>query len=297
MGKKLKIAVFGKTVEENFIRELERIANFLQHEQVEVVGYGPFCEYLEKEKGTSFHPDKVFTTPSDLDPDCDFFFSIGGDGTFLDGVSLVRNTGIPMVGINHGRLGFLADIPKEELKGALQAILDGDYRIEERTLLRVKCDSGCFRTFPFGLNDFTVHKQDTSQVIQVETYVDDEFLTTFWSDGLIVSTATGSTAYSLSVGGPVLAPNTNSLVLTAIAPHHLTVRPLVVSDSAKIKLKITGRGERIMASIDARSFPVDMGSEFVIDKAPFVIKVLKLSNVTFYDTLRNKLMWGADKRN
>ncbi|MDC1105794.1 NAD kinase [Prolixibacteraceae bacterium] len=297
MSKKLKVAVFGKTVEDDFLKELEGISAFLRDEEIEVVGYGPFCEYLKDEMGQDLQPDKLFSSSGELDEDCDFFFSIGGDGTFLDGVSLVRNSGIPMVGINHGRLGFLADIPKEELKTALLSIIQGDYRIEERSLLRVKSSDGCFRTFPFGLNDFTVHKQDSSQVIQIETYVDEEFLTTFWADGLIVSTATGSTAYSLSVGGPILAPNTGSLVITAIAPHHLTVRPLVVNADAEIRLKVMGRGERIMASIDARCFPSEMGSEFIIDKAPFVIKVLKLKDGNFYDTLRNKLMWGADKRN
>lgn len=292
----MRIAIFGRTINPVFYDSLKRLFDILHLHNVDVVIYQPFADYLCKEVKCDPAVPGDFSTPEEL-KNVDFFFSIGGDGTFLEGVSFVRDSGIPMVGINSGRLGFLADIAQEELEYALEDLFAGRYRLQTRSLIKLEDDNGTLADFPYALNEFTVHKRDTSQMITVHAQVGDEFLNSYWADGLIVSTPTGSTAYSLSVGGPVIPPVASNFIISPIAPHNLNIRPVVIPDYQQITLTVEGRGGRFMTTLDSRSAVCESGKEIRLRKADFGIKVLKLFNHSFYGTLRTKLMWGVDRRN
>jgi NAD+ kinase len=233
----------------------------------------------------------------DFDNQCDFIFSMGGDGTFLHSVLNIRNFDIPVVGVNSGRLGFLADIAENQVQNALTRIFNRDFLIVERAMLQVDFKGNENLDFNFALNEMTVLKTDTSSMINIYAYVGDELLNNYWADGLIIATPTGSTAYSLSVGGPILTPDSENFVITPLAPHNLTVRPMVVPDNYEIKLRVEGRGTHFLASLDFRSVPVELATEIKIKKAGFKLKTLQLPELSFFSTLRNKLMWGADRRN
>lgn len=292
----MRIAVFGRNIKPVFYESLKRLFEILLQHKVEVTIYRPFLVYMERELAFKPSPVTDFSSHNEL-KNVDFFFSIGGDGAFLEAISLVRDSGIPMVGINSGRLGFLADVAQAELESALERFFAGQYHLQSRSLIKLENDLGLFADFPYALNEFTVHKQDTSQMITVHVEVGGDFLNSYWADGLIVSTPTGSTAYSLSVGGPIITPTAANFIIAPIAPHNLAIRPVVVPDSEEIKLMIEGRGERYLASLDSRSDA--FGSDIVMSlkKADFSINVLQFDNQSFYSTLRNKLMWGIDKRN
>lgn len=294
----MKVALFGKQFSEDFLDSFKLILDEFNTHEVELCIYQPFYDYIVSD--LDFTPDvsEFFSQHSDLDKNVDYFFSIGGDGTFLDAVTLVQDSGVPIVGVNSGRLGFMADIARDEIPAAISNILEGNYSIEERTLLKVQTESnGLFKDFNYGLNEFTVHKKDSASMITIHTYIDGEYLNSYWADGLIISTPTGSTAYSLSVGGPILIPNTQNFVISPISPHNLTVRPIVVPNYQEITLKVEGRSDSYLASLDSRSVSFEALNELKISKADFKIKVLKLKSHSFYSTLRNKLMWGVDKRN
>ena len=292
----MRIAVFGRNINTVFYDSLKRLFNILHLHRVDVTVYKPFLEYMRSE--INFNPIGItdFSNHNEL-RNVDFFFSIGGDGAFLEAISLVRDSGIPMVGINSGRLGFLAEVAQKELEIALENLFDSKFHLQPRSLIRLENDAGLFSEFPYALNEFTVHKQDTSQMITVHVEVGGDYLNSYWADGLIVSTPTGSTAYSLSVGGPIITPSAANFIIAPIAPHNLAIRPVVIPDSEEIKIRVEGRGERYMASLDYRSNA--FGSEVVMKliKAYFAINVLQFDNQSFYGTLRNKLMWGIDKRN
>jgi NAD+ kinase len=292
----MKIAVFGRTIDSVFYKSLERLFEILHLRGVDVIVYKPFSDYLSGKIDITSGAYGSFSSHLEMD-NVDFFFSVGGDGTFLEAVSFVRDSGIPMVGINSGRLGFLADIAQEELEVALDDLFAGKYKLQSRSLIKLEEENGAFSDFPYALNEFTVHKQDTSQMITVHMNIGDEYLNSYWTDGLIVSTPTGSTAYSLSVGGPIMTPDAANFIISPIAPHNLTVRPVVIPDDKELFLTMEGRGSRFMASLDYRSVVVEPGSSIKISKADFRINVLKLWSHSFYGTLRSKLMWGADKRN
>ncbi len=292
----MRIAVFGRNITPVFYDSLKRLFSILHLNGVEVTVYRPFLDYLHSE--IAFAPEGItdFSNHQELQ-NVDFFFSIGGDGAFLEAISLVRDSGIPMVGINSGRLGFLADVSQQELETAMDHFFAAKYDLQPRSLIRLENDLGLFSDFPYALNEFTVHKQDTSQMITVHVEVGGDFLNSYWADGLIVSTPTGSTAYSLSVGGPIITPTAANFIIAPIAPHNLAVRPVVTPDSEEIKLRIEGRGGRFMASLDSRSAAFGAELEMRLRKAEFSINVLQFDNLSFYSTLRNKLMWGIDKRN
>ncbi len=292
----MRIAVFGRNINPVFHDSLRRLFTILHLHGVEVTVYRPFLEYMRRE--INFDPKTItdFSNHNEL-RNVDFFFSIGGDGAFLEAISLVRDSGIPMVGINSGRLGFLADVAQEELESALDRFFAEKYFLQPRSLIRLENDLGLFSDFPYALNEFTVHKQDTSQMITVHVEVGGDYLNSYWADGLIVSTPTGSTAYSLSVGGPIITPTAANFIIAPIAPHNLAIRPVVISDSEEVKLMVEGRGERYMASLDSRSDAFGSDIEMRLRKADFSINVLQFDNQSFYSTLRNKLMWGIDKRN
>jgi NAD+ kinase len=223
--------------------------------------------------------------------------SIGGDGTFLETIHLVKDSGIPILGVNAGRLGFLASTQKEEIVNVLTQIKNGQYRLQTRSLLKLSSDLNLFNGEDFALNELTVHKKDSSSMITIHTYIDDLYLNSYWADGLIIATPTGSTAYSLSCGGPILVPGARDFIITPIAPHNLNVRPVVVPDSRKISLKIEGRSKEFLCSMDSRSVTIDSSTEINITKADFRINIIQTENQNFLNTIRNKMMWGLDRRN
>lgn len=227
----------------------------------------------------------------------DFVISIGGDGTLLDTISRIGTLEIPVVGINTGRMGFLATIAKEEIALAAEDLLAGQYSLEDRSLVCLESSIPLFDGLNFGLNEFTIHKRDTSSMITVHTYIDGDYLNSYWSDGLIVSTPTGSTGYSLSCGGPLISPLAKNFVITPVSPHNLNVRPIVVSDDSEITFKIEGRSEKFLVSLDSRSTAIDASVDLKIKKEKFVAKLVKFPSYSFFDTLRQKLNWGFDMRN
>lgn len=292
----MRIALFGWTIGPIYYDSMSRLLEILHLHDTEVIVYRPFLDFLKKETG--INPGKVNTFSSCKElAGVDFFMSIGGDGTFLEAITFVRDSGIPMVGINSGRLGFLADIAQSDLEFSMEQLFAGKFILQPRSLIKMENESGLFSDFPYALNEFTVYKQDSSQMITVHVEVGGDLLNTYWADGLIVATPTGSTAYSLSVGGPIITPGSSNFVIAPIAPHNLAIRPVVISDQEVVSLWVEGRGGRYMASLDSRSTAFDAGMVWKIRKADFIINVLKFGNQSFYETLRKKLLWGADKRN
>jgi len=293
----MKVAVFGTLVSDEFVPVLQEFFQFLENNKVEVQLYKPFYNHLIEDLKTSTYYTSFFHSYSDFDNSNEFIFSVGGDGTFLQSVLTIRNFSIPVIGVNGGRLGFLADISEDQVNDALNNIFKKEYKIVERSMLEVKFSDQENLDFNFALNEMTVLKTDNSSMINVTAYINGEFLNNYWADGLIIATPTGSTAYSLSVGGPILTPNSENFVITPLAPHNLTIRPIVVPDTCEIKLKVEGRGTNYLTSIDSRSVAVEFSTVLTIKKAGFKLKTLQLPDQPFFNTLRTKLMWGIDRRN
>ena len=293
----MKVAVFGTSVSESFVPVLKEFFRFLKINQIEVQIFKPFNDYLLNELKFKAFFTGEFNSYADFDNHCDFIFSVGGDGTFLHSVLNIRNFSIPVIGVNSGRLGFLADIAENQVNKALATIFNHDFKVIERTMLQVDFIGRENLDFNFALNEMTVLKTDTSSMINIYAYVGNALLNNYWADGLIIATPTGSTAYSLSVGGPILTPDSENFVITPLAPHNLTVRPIVVPDNYEIVLKVEGRGTHFLASLDFRSVPVELTTEIRIKKAGFKLKTLQLPEQSFFSTLRSKLMWGIDRRN
>lgn len=239
----------------------------------------------------------VFESSRDLNKSIDCLISLGGDGTILDAVTLVRNKNIPILGINFGRLGFLAGIGKEELTSAVDALVNGTFVIDKRTLVHLDASIPLFGDAPFALNEFAIHKRDISPMIKIHTYLNGEFLNTYWADGLIVSTPTGSTGYSMSCNGPIVFPESSSFLITPVAPHNLNARPIIVADSNIISFEIEGRMEQFICVLDARREIVDKSIQLAIKREQFTISLIRLNENSFLSTLRTKLTWGLDKRN
>jgi NAD+ kinase len=227
----------------------------------------------------------------------DFFLSIGGDGTLLDSVCLIGSREIPILGLNTGRLGFLATVATDKIEESVKNLVSGNYQIESRTLLSLDSNRKLFHGVNFALNEFTIHKRDTSSMITVHTYIDGKYLNSYWADGLIVSTPTGSTGYSLSCGGPLITPGAKNFVLTPVSPHNLNVRPIIVSDESEISFEIEGRTDKFLISLDSRSTAISSDLKLSVKKEKFSAKLVKLPNDHFFDTLRQKLNWGFDMRN
>lgn len=294
----MKIGIYGQFYHENAEIYIQMLLDALQKREAEVLIEENFLEIINRNQDITknFSSCSTFT---ELDKSFDLFFSIGGDGTILKAVTFVTDLGIPIVGINTGRLGFLATIQKEEMTESLNQILEGEYTISERSLLTVETFPQSDEILPlnFALNEVAVNRRNTTSMIKVETHVNDKYLTSYWSDGLIVATPTGSTGYSLSCGGPVIDPQASSLVLTPIAPHNLNARPLVIPDSSTVSLKVSGRENTFLVSMDSRIATLENETTIIIKKAPFTIKLLQLQDDSFIKTLRKKLLWGEDKRN
>ncbi len=293
----MKVAVFGTNVSPDFIPVLQHFFRFLTENNIPVHIYRPFFDHLKSDMDFAPIVQDFFTSHKDFDGSVEYIFSIGGDGTFLQSFLNTRNYHIPLVGVNSGRLGFLADISQEFIIDALTDIMEGRYSTMERSLLEVELIGAPGFGFNYGLNEMTVLKTDSSSMINIQVSINGAFLYSVWADGMIIATPTGSTAYSLSVGGPILSPDSENFVINAIAPHNLTVRPIVVPDTSILDLQVEGRGTQYLTSLDSRSIIVDHTTTMRVKKADFKLKTLHLHDQTFYQTLRNKLMWGMDKRN
>lgn len=293
----MKVAIFGQYYQNDTRPIIKDIFVFFNRNNVELVIEKEFLKILYEEKIVAKQYN-TFTFYDDLDSSFDILISIGGDGTILRAATFVRSSGIPILGINAGRLGFLAKVQKENIELFLQIVLEKKYTISERTLLSMECSPKCSEIdINFAMNEVSVSRKDTTSMITIETYLNDEYLNSYWADGLIIATPTGSTGYSLSCGGPILTPEVKGFVITPIAPHNLNARPLVIPDNTIIKLKVSGREEQYLVSLDSRITSIDNNSELVIKKTPFKIKMVEIPDETFLTTLRSKLLWGADKRN
>ncbi len=294
----MKVAIYGQYYQNSTEPIIRDIFVFFNENDVEMIIEEAFLKLLY-EKQIVKKEYKTFQSHKELDASFDIMISIGGDGTILRAATLVRDSGIPILGINAGRLGFLAMVQKDEIAEFLQLIIEKKYTISERNLISLTGtpDIPEISDINFAMNEISVSRKDTTSMITIETYLNDEFLNSYWADGLIISTPTGSTGYSLSCGGPILTPNVSSLVITPIAPHNLNARPLVIPDDTVIKLKITGREEQYLVSLDSRIASVKNESVLTIKKTPFKIKMVEVQEETFLKTLRNKLLWGEDKRN
>jgi NAD+ kinase len=294
----MKVAIFGQFYQNTTSPIIARLFSFLAKNKTTIIIEENFLQIL-KENKVLLDNASSFSTHKDLDSTFDMLISVGGDGTFLRAATLVRDSGIPILGINAGRLGFLATIQQENIETFLQLVLEKKYTISKRSLLSLSCSPEIeeIKELNFAMNEVTVSRKDTTSMITIETYLNGEYLNSYWADGLIISTPTGSTGYSMSCGGPILTPDARSLVITPIAPHNLNARPLVIPDDTEIKLKVSGREENYLVSLDSRIASVKNESVLTIKKTPFKINMIEIPQETFLKTLRNKLLWGEDKRN
>ncbi len=292
----MKIAIYGRQFNSSVVPFLQHIFDCLAARQIETVIYDKFNQFIADKIKLNTTPD-TFSSADDLKGQVDKLFSLGGDGTMLDTVTLIRDSNIPVLGINFGRLGFLASINKDDIESAIDSLIQKNYTLDKRSLLNIESAFNPFGTDNFALNDITFHKRDTSAMIIIHAYLNNEFLNSYWADGLIVATPTGSTAYSLSCGGPIVFPNSGNIVVTPIAPHNLNVRPIVLSDHNELSFEIEGRSSKYRLSCDSRTEVVDTSVKTVIRKADFQINLVRLNNENYLSTLRNKLLWGIDTRN
>ena len=294
----MKVAIYGQYYQNSTEPIINDIFVFFNKNNVEMIIESHFLMMLNERKIVE-NKYKTFTSHTELDSSFDMLISIGGDGTILRAATLVQDSGVPILGINAGRLGFLATVQKENIATFLQLVLDKKYTISKRTLLSLSSSSPnkSIEEMNFAMNEITVSRKDTTSMITIDTYLNGEYLNSYWADGLIISTPTGSTGYSLSCGGPILTPDVKSLVITPLAPHNLNVRPLVVPDQTEIRLKVTGREANYLVSLDSRVTSVKNESILTLKKTPFEINMVEIQGETFLKTLRNKLLWGEDKRN
>lgn len=291
----MKIAIHGKIFSKEAQKYIQELFEVLYKNKVEIQLSESFEKILKKAH-IKHIPEKIYKDATELDNN-DFFLSLGGDGTLLESVTHIGEKETPIVGFNTGRLGFLATNAPEGIKNTIKSLLSGYYAIEERTLLHLECNKSIFDGANFALNDFTITKRDTASMITVHTYIDGEYLNSYWADGLIIATPTGSTGYSLSCGGPLILPNSNNFVITPVSPHNLTVRPMIIADESVISFEIEGRSKNFLVSLDSRSRVIDASFQLAINKEKFKAKLIKFSEQNFLNTLRNKLNWGWDARN
>ena len=291
----MRVALHSLALKTEFFGSIETLFSELNHHQVEIFGTESFDRQINSSDFPLF-PYRVLENTKEMKT-MDFVISIGGDGTLLDAVSVVGDLEIPILGFNTGRLGFLATVSKENIAEAIQNLSNGNYQLESRSLISLHCSRRLFNGINFGLNEFTIHKRDTSSMITVHTYIDGKYLNSYWADGLIVSTPTGSTGYSLSCGGPLITPGAKNFVITPVSPHNLNVRPIIVSDESEISFEIEGRSDKFLISLDSRSTTISSNMKLIVKKASFSAKLVKLPHYHFFDTLRQKLNWGLDMRN
>jgi len=292
----MKAAIYSRIMEEGQQENVQIFFDELVKQKIEPV---IFHQFFEQIKNNIRLPGSttIFSLSEDLTDEVEFIISLGGDGTLLDTVTLVRDKDISIMGINFGRLGFLASIGKEDIKTAIQAIAKRTFVVDKRTLIHLDADLPLFGNIPYALNEFSLHKRDTASMIKIHTYLNGEFLNTYWADGLIMATPTGSTGYSLSCGGPILFPDSGSFVITPIAPHNLNARPIIVPDDHVISFEVESRSENIICSLDSRREIVGKNVSLAVRRESFKINLLRLNENSFLQTLHNKLTWGLDRRN
>lgn len=292
----MKVAIYSRVIDYDQHPAVQQLIDELSKKDIEVVISDSFFETIRHSLKFQKQPG-VLRDSIQLDNSIDFLISLGGDGTLLDTVTLVKNKNIPVLGINFGRLGFLASMGHEEFQTAIQALIDRTYVIDKRSLIHLDANEVLFNNMPYGLNEFAIHKTDTSPMIKIHTYLNGEFLNTYWADGVIVATPTGSTGYSLSCGGPIVFPESGSFVITPVAPHNLNVRSIVVPDNNIISFEVEGRMENFICALDSRKEIVDKKIQLAVRKEAFSISLVRLNENNFLQTLRSKLSWGLDTRN
>lgn len=291
----MQIALYGRMVDIDRSEHLLRLVALLAERNVGLV----FHEDLKPLSAEllSFSPEPVFFNSSAELSDCQMMISVGGDGTLLDTVRIVRDSGLPILGINTGRLGFLANVALSRMDEAVKSILDGKYSLDKRSLIKVSSDHIDLGDFGFALNEVTIHKKDTASMISIHVEVDGTYMNSYWADGLIICTPTGSTAYSLSCGGPIVMPGSENITFTPIAAHNLNVRPVVISNSHHVTLRAEGREKNHLLTLDSRSWTISENVIIRLERAPFMVNLVMLEGQDFFSTIRNKLMWGIDRRN
>lgn len=288
----MKIAVFGQAYKTDSLRYVVDLLNLLRKKDCEIIIVNDIYKLIQSELDfelTTFKSKKI------IEKGIDYMISVGGDGTILQAASIIQDAGIPIIGINTGRLGFLATIQKENMNTAIELLFKGKFHIYKRSLLEVSTNKNDFKDF--ALNEISVSRKNTTTMLTINTYIDDEFLNSYWADGLIVATPTGSTGYSLSCNGPIVTPEVNALVLTPISPHNLSTRPLIIKDNKRIKLLVESRENKFLLSMDSRIVSLNTATEVSIKKADFQLSMIELDKQSFFKTLREKLLWGKDMRN
>lgn len=293
----MRVAIYSRVLDQSDHTEIQELFHELEAQQIDPVIYRPFYEQILPSVRFQRTQINTFNGSDDLDESIDFIISLGGDGTLLDTVTLVRDKMIPILGINFGRLGFLASIGKKELKIAVASMVDRSFVLDKRSLIHLDADRLLFGETPYALNEFAIHKTDISPMIKIHTYLNGEFLNTYWADGLIVSTPTGSTGYSLSCGGPIVFPDSRSFVITPVAPHNLNVRPIIVPDDNIISFEVEGRHDQFICALDSRREIVSRNIQLAVKRERFDVNIVRLNENNFLGTLRNKLSWGLDTRN
>ncbi len=293
----MKLLLYSQLLKEKDIEYVSELLSVIKNNGVELSISDSYAEQLEASTLVLPNYKRVTKYEELIAEGPDMVVTLGGDGTILNAIDIVRDSNIPILGVNLGRLGFLSSIEKSKIKASIEGVINGEYYIEDRSLLAMECNLPIFEDLPYALNDFTLHKRDTSSMITIHTYVDGNFLNSYWADGLVVSTATGSTGYSLSCGGPIIFPSSNNIVITPVAPHNLNVRPIVLSKYSKISFEIEGRSDNFLCTLDSRFETITAEHKITIKKAGFDIRLAHPNDITFMKTIRGKLMWGLDKRN
>ncbi len=292
----MKIAVYGKPFNQAVLPFIRQVFDCLEQHQAEIFIHTELHNFIAGQPNFLIN-GIVFNSYEDIKNRVDVMLTLGGDGTILGTVDIIRGSGIPVIGINFGRLGFLASVNKNDIAAAIHALVNRQFTLDSRILLEIESDPVVFKNQNTALNDITIHKRDNAAMITIHAFLNDEFLNSYWGDGIIVSTPTGSTAYSLSCGGPIVFPQSGNFVITPISPHNLNVRPIVVSDDRKLTFKVETRSTNYLVSCDSKTETIDTSSVFTIRKAGYSFNLIRLNNESYLSTLRNKLMWGLDARN
>ena len=291
----MKIAIFGRNFNQDRFIYFQQLISGLEQRGIQIMIYQPFYKFVKAEARFN-QPPAIFSHHHELPGQADFMLSVGGDGTMLDATTLLRNSCIPLMGINLGRMGFLSSTPKDEIEDALNALVNKNYTIDKRSLLQVDVAGNLFGELNFALNELTINKKDTGSMILVHVFIDDILLNSYWADGLIIATPTGSTAYSLSCNGPIITPDSENFVITPIASHNLTVRPVVIPDKSVIRVEVEGRMSQYLVGLDSRYAVMDSTTEIMVRKETFCINLVQRAGDNFFTTIRQKLLWGRDVR-
>lgn len=291
----MTIAVYARSTKDNHPDYIEQLIDLSEKEKFSIIVYAPYIDYINSTFNKSYKL-KTYSNSEELIAKADYVISLGGDGTMLETLEYVRKSGIPVLGVNTGRLGFLATVYKHDFEKAILLLTKEKFTLEKRELIELENSHSCFGGVNYALNEFTIHKKESGAMINIDTYVDGIFLNSYFADGLIISTPTGSTAYSLSCGGPIMVPDSDNFILTPIAPHNLNVRPIVLPNNKTISFKVTGRTDEFNISLDSRTNTIKNNSELIVKLADFRFNMICLEGQHFFETLRNKLLWGIDKR-